>query len=342
MEQKKESLDEIAHRLREEVQHGSKPSRVEEKVRDLLRRFAYERRGSFIVSHIRNKMEELELCTVPDFEYENIDGLVAIALESEEPEGVTPAVVPADATVRIGTLSAAKASPTSVTPDEALQAATSIMLMKDYSQLPVMVNSREVKGVITWKSIGSRLSLGGECELVRQCMEAPQVVGSDTPLLDAIGDISMHGYVLVKDKYNDITGIVTASDIGDQFTQLASPFLIIGEIEAHLRRIVYRQFKLEELKASSNEEGGRPIRGPADLTLGNYCRLLEKPDHWSRLNLHVDRKAFIKQLKEAGRIRNEVMHFNPEGLEPKDTTILQDVVRLLRAIARIGTHRVPD
>ena len=287
-------------------------------------------------------MEELELCTVPDFEYENIDGLIAIALEREDLEGVTPLVVPADATVRIGTLSAAKVSPTFVTPEQPLQAATGIMLMKDYSQLPVMVNSRDVKGVITWKSIGSRLSLGGECQLVSQCMEAPQVVSNDTPLLDAIGDISTHGYVLVKEKGNTITGIVTASDIGDQFTQLASPFLIIGEIEAHLRRIVYRMFELEELKASSNEEGGRPIRGPADLTLGNYCRLLEKPDHWKRLNLHVDRNTFISQLKEAGRIRNEVMHFNPEGLEPKDTIVLQEVVRLLRVIARIGTSKVPD
>ena len=47
---------------------------------------------------------------------------------------------------------------------------------------------------------------------------------------------------------NRIAGIVTSSDLGNQFMELAGPFLILGEIEMHLRRLVLKGFTLQELQ----------------------------------------------------------------------------------------------
>ena len=77
------------------------------------------------------------------------------------------------------------------------------MQMKDYSQLPVMQGDREVKGVISWKSIGSRYAMAGECAVVRQCLEPARETTLDTPLLDAISDISMNTGMCLYGERND-------------------------------------------------------------------------------------------------------------------------------------------
>ncbi len=88
-----------------------------------------------------------------------------------------------DPTSRIGDLPATNKEPISVKPDTDLKEAVTLMLLYDFSQLPVMQSPWTVKGVISWKSIGSRLALGSACMKVRDCMEKEQVVPADRPLL---------------------------------------------------------------------------------------------------------------------------------------------------------------
>ncbi len=64
-----------------------------------------------------------------------------------------------DPTFRIGSLPAANKNPVMVSQDDTIAKAVTLMLEHDFSQLPVMQGEREVKGVITWKSICSRLAL---------------------------------------------------------------------------------------------------------------------------------------------------------------------------------------
>ena len=63
-------------------------------------------------------------------------------------------------------------------------------------------------------------------------MDPAKEMPSEAPLLDAIGDISEHGYVLVRGTNREIKGIVTGSDIAHQFLHLASPFLLIEKLRA--------------------------------------------------------------------------------------------------------------
>ena len=147
-------------------------------------------------------------------------------------------------------------------------------------------------------------------------MEPHREIAINAPLFNAIKDIWEHGYVLVRDVDQTISGIVTASDFARQFAQLAQPFLIIGEIELHLRNLVSK-FTLEEMAEASGDPS-TSIEGSWDLNFGTYCRLLENPDRWDRLGLRVDRATFMHNLGQVREMRNEVMHFAPDGLDPNE------------------------
>ena len=127
-------------------------------------------------------------------------------------------------------------------------------------------------------------------------MDPAETLPSDTPLFEAIEPIAEHGYALVKGKDNSITGIITASDLSFQFMHLAGPFLFIGEIEGHLRRLIHGKFTPEEMRAASISENKESINGSSDLTLGEYCCLLGKKENWQKLNLKIDRRQFVKHL----------------------------------------------
>ena len=241
------------------------------------------------------------------------------------------------ATRLIGELDAAKRKPIRVKPDDPLEVATTIMLLNDFSQLPVMPNKRDVKGMISWKSIGVQASMGAPCEFVRECMERPvKEIGIDAPLLDATEDLANQGYVLVRGKGDVITGIVTASDFAVQFRQLAGSFLVIEEIEHHLRRLVGGKFSPEEVTEALSTPAREPISGPDKLTLGAYGRFLERPEHWEKLGLRLDQKTFVKRLKCVTGIRNDVMHFKAKGLPDNLLVKLRNFAGLFRDLERVS------
>ena len=230
---------------------------------------------------------------------------------------------------RIGELPAANRKPTTVKPDDSLEYATEIMRSKDFSQLPVMSDDNSVEGMITWKTIGERTSIDTSCQFVHECMDrSVKEIDINAPLLDATEDIA-NGYVLIRGEGGVITGIVTASDFAVQFRQLAEPFLIIEEIERHLRSLVDGKFCVSELKNVSGY-WAKNVCSPDDLTLGAYCPLLESPDRWERLDLSTCQKSFLEQLQSVNKTRNGVMHFNPCGLASERLQELYDFAVFFR------------
>ena len=329
-----EWLSEIAERMKAQIASAAAATPERLTVREFVGKFGYAKRGAYISNQIRNALEKLELRTNPDFEGVYMGSTIAIEFHSEATDSASPPE-PDSATHRIGMLEAANKRPVSVNPEDPLEKATTIMRIHDYSRLPVMIGEREVKGVISWQSIGRSLSLGQKCEYVRHCMDLAREISFNTPLFNVIGGIAEHGYVLVRGEDKVITGIVTSGDISNQFMQLAGPFLLIGEIEGHLRRLAHGKFTVEEMQNASPEGQGN-INGLADLTLGGYCRILQNPEHWGRLNLNIDRKEFVKHLESVRKIRNDIMHFNPDGLSDEDINTLKASARFLANLVSIG------
>lgn len=320
--------------------------------------FGAQRRGHLIVSYIRGLLDEASLRTEPDFESAYLDAEMRFKLvdKAEESPGQTvPAEIAetvtisdhkevrvfptafADPTYRVSKLAAANRIPVSVRPDSELKEATTLMLTNDFSQLPVMTNERDVKGVVSWKSIGARLSLGQCPVAVREVMEPHAEISADASLFTAIPLIVQHEYVLVRGSDQRIVGIVTTSDLSLQFLQMTEPFMLLGEIENHIRRLISSHFNQDELSAAKDSvDGSREVETAADLTFGEYRRLLEEPSRWERLSLRIDRVVFINLLDKVREIRNDVMHFDPDGIPDDDLDVLRDFARFLRTLQTIG------
>lgn len=329
-------------------------------VRDLLRWFDARRRGYYIVRNIRGALDSLDLQTDPDLEAAYIDAPIRIELRPpsqppklsvgarELPGGPKPhasreagarerQMPTTDPKLRISRLASANRSPLGVTVDRDIGFATTLMLTHDYSQLPVMQGDREVKGMIGWRSIGRRLALGKELRTVRDCMEPHHEVAFDASLFDAIELVVRHDCVLVRDHTKRITGIVTTADLSVQFGQLSEPFLLIAEIESRIRGCLDRAFQPAELTAVPTEPARvRAVSSAADLTFGEYQRLLEEPTRWERAGLGVDRNVFIEQLNRIRLIRNEVMHFDPDGIVEEDLLALRRFAGFFDILEAVG------
>ena len=74
------------------------------------------------------------------------------------------------------------------------------------------------------------------------------------------------------------------------------------------------------------------IKGPSDLTLGNYCRLLENEENWCRLGLSnlITKRDFMEQLNEVREIRNDIMHFSPGGYPQEQIDMLEKFAKFLQ------------
>lgn len=357
-------------RVRDELDAGEQPARIS--VRELLRWAGAERRGSNVVYAIRQTLREKGVDTNPNFNHVSLDAELVFRLEPPVPPddghqadaepapvvGGLNAVLPppivvieghveppqylggaqAEPAFRVSRLDAANKQPRSVRPDCSLTEAMTIMLMHDFSQLPVMTNERDLKGVVSWESIARHLQFDAETPTaVRQCMDQAVEVKESDSLFDVIRVIVAKSYVLVRAVDNRIKGIVTSTDLTLQFQQLSEPFLLLGEIENFLRSLLDGKFTHEELRALRDEaDAVRPVESVADLTLGEIIRLVENPDRWERIGLQIDRVVFKTELDRIRLIRNDVMHFDPDPISDEDHQSLRGFVRFLHQIERLN------
>ncbi len=295
--------------------------------------------------------------TVPDFESAWLDGpiefrttSVPAVLGNVEVEEVPAPEIPTvlaeptiswisrDPSYRISKLAAANEGVFSVGPDAPLSEAVTLMMSRDFSQLPVMTGERSVRGVISWMSIGSRLALGRSGTLVKDLMQQAHEVRADTSIFDAIPLIVRHSYVLVRSDSQKVTGIVTASDLSLQFRTLTEPFLLLSEAENLIRNMIGKKFTASQLAAARDPGAGdREIHNVADLTFGEYIRLLEKPERWGQLGLAIDRVLFCKDLDQVRKIRNDVTHFDPDGITPSDLDALRNFTSFLKQLEENGS-----
>ncbi len=64
---------------------------------------------------------------------------------------------------------------------------------------------------------------------------------------------------------------------------------------------------------------------------------MEDEKNWSKLNLQIDKTTFIKKLHKIREIRNDIMHFDPDGISPEQRTELQQMAQFLNSLNKINT-----
>jgi hypothetical protein len=201
-----------------------------------------------------------------------------------------------------------------------------------------MQGEREVKGMITWQAIGSKLAFGCKCEDVGDCRVEARIVDSNRTLFDAIPIIVEAGYVLVRNQSDKrITGIVTASDLSLQFQALAEPFLLLREIELHVRQLLEKRITASDLALIEwpSSMGSVPSSISA-LTFGHYVRLFQHPLIWAKLGLRIDAGVLTAQLEAVRIIRNDVMHFDQDPMTQEELNILKRTVGFMQQLFELS------
>lgn len=297
-------------------------------VKKFLALWGYKKRGAHILRVINRELSRRGLVTSPDIALADYYGDIEILYQQDlsgRPEveigwPVSSVLDPERELVVVG-------------PDESLSRVETLMIINDFSQIPVMnKNRRELHGSVTWQSI-ARWQGDKSGATARHVMdkERPTARSSDS-LLMHINRIIENEFLYIQDPTGLYVGVLTSTDLAEGFLTTAGPFIKIGEIENRLRALVNHLplpviHKVAELSGAT-----RAIESADDLSFGQYVAILEKGDNWQQLNLSFDRKTVIENLRDVNTVRNDVMHFRPTELDAQATEVIDKCLNWLRAI----------
>ncbi|MBG3876844.1 CBS domain-containing protein [Desulfovibrio oxamicus] len=301
--------------------------------RDLIKAVGCTRRTSNCRKLVDHYLEENLVEVEPSYVDAWIDSEITIRHKQ-----MATTKIDQDPIKKIMILEAANRKPTTISKNSTLQEAVTIMMMNDFSQLPVVSGERTVDGYVSWNTIGTALANGSTSKEIRNYINTDiKILHQDTQLLTAIKIICEHEFVVVQKNDKTLCGIITASDITSQFITITEPFLLLEQIENNVRQILNKKILLKDLKQSCSRDDNRPIDSIDDLNFGEYLRTMEDEKNWSKLNLQIDKTTFIKKLHKIREIRNDIMHFDPDGISPEQRTELQQMAQFLNSLNKINT-----
>jgi len=298
--------------------------------RYLVNSFGFEKRTSGNRAAINRFLEEQQLETEPDYTNAWIDGEVTLRHKKKAKSKRTT-----DPIQRIKLIPAANREPISVKKEASLVEATTLMRMNSYSQLPVVSGPRQVFGYVSWETIGNGIANDVKSDKVLPFTSKEiAVLNYETPLLEAIRTVIEKEFAVVQKEDKTISGIVTLADVSQQFMSIAEPFLLLEEIENHVRHVLHGKLLIEEIvKHCAPNDPSRKIVHIDDLTFGEYLRIFEHPELWKKINLNVDKSHFVNHLDRVREIRNDIMHFEPEGITDAQLNDLKNMSKFMISIS---------
>jgi predicted transcriptional regulator len=297
--------------------------------RYLINAFDCEKRTSGNISFINNYLQEKMVETDPDYTNAWIDSTIILRHKKKAKSKRT-----SDPIQRIKMIPAANREPVSVKKESLLTEATTLMRMNSYSQLPVLSGQRAIYGYISWETIGNGIANGITSDKVLPYTNTDiHVLSYETPLLEAIKIVIEKEFALVQKEDKTITGIITLADVSQQFLAIAEPFLLLEEIENHIRHILDGKLLIEDIvKYCNPNDPSRTINQIDDLTFGEYVRIFENDGLWKKIGLNIDKILFVKQLDKVREIRNDIMHFEPEGITDAQLIGLNNMSKFMISI----------
>ncbi|MFP8886242.1 MULTISPECIES: CBS domain-containing protein [Streptomyces] len=342
-----------------EVRRRSAEEPLTLSVRDFLGVWGFQRRYPAATEQIESDLEARGLVTVPPFTEGTLDSRIAVLAGGAEPDesgtsAVTRLSTSAHLTAvgqaashaaghllaeeaetqtvayRVSNLASANRMPECVRVGDGIGTAMTLMVLRGYSQLPVLDADGRLRGVVSWESIGRARMADPGADLQAATVRALEADRSDD-LLDWIGAIQQSGYVLVRDHDHKVCGLITASDLTVQFGTRVRPFVLVEEIEQRLRRVVDRCIPLDRIRASQKERAAR-VHSAADLTFGAYGHLLRVPENWAALGWAIDQQHFLEALEDCRNFRNSLMHFSPDPMTDDQLVPAQGLLELLRSL----------
>ncbi|MFH9298227.1 CBS domain-containing protein [Streptomyces sp. NPDC017520] len=348
-------------RLKEARKQADADSPVALTVRDLLGWWGASRRGYLVSEQIAAELANHGLSTVPDFAAVGIDdrvtltgppvALAGVEEEEETPEQEATAEKETPRTTRatgsaasgdeegegepiqgqtVGNLPSALRGVVSVTSSASFEEVFTKMQLNGYSQLPVLNGTRNLQGAVTWESVALARHTDSGAPFTRAITKAHAVSYADH-LIDVLPYLEQHGFLLVRDQTNQIAGIITIADVAAEYGATARPFLLIGDLDRQLRRIISEGLVLAEVIKLCDPDGLRGLTSFGQMSYGDYQRVLSNEKQWNTLGWPLDRRSFTAHLDELRLVRNELMHFNDKDKVGDDAIPkLRHMIELLR------------
>ena len=336
--------------------HNGEETEKTVKVRELLEWVGYKRRRGGAEDAVSKKLNVFSVTTEPDFRDAHIDADVKLKINSSvNSKNLTPASTKQTTEVQeppppspsqnreekhllaVGRLEAANKMPVSVKDDDTLDRAIALMTKHNYSQLPIIKNEYNATGLISWKSISKILlqqnKIPSSDLKVSAFREDHVEIKYESSLFDAFSTFKLHDAIIVKSGAK-ISGIITPTDLSEQFIELSEAFIKIGQIEVIIRTIIEEYYPIEKIKGAKNPtDETREISSVNDLSFGEYKRLLENTNDWATyFKARTDRRIFIDTLEEVRLIRNDIMHFDPDGVSNEQIIELNNALTYFKAI----------
>lgn len=223
-----------------------------------------------------------------------------------------------------------------VTPETTVAEAVEIMKEHGFSQLPV-VSGNAVLGNFSYRSLTSKLLQLKTVDAdlrdlpVDEFMEWSTFVQPTDKWEATLEILNREDAVLVGNRDN-LQGIVTSMDVLTYLHRLASPFVMLAEIELSLRRIIeacvdgetLRKCTVNSLASKYAVENMPP--SPSAMTFNDYVSIIGDSRNWPYFEPAFGkgnwmRKNTIARLTEVRDLRNVTFHFKRQ-LDQQDYTTL--------------------
>lgn len=297
--------------------------------RELFSAFGFVRRSKNNCRAVDDYLKTNDLIVEPHYNSVWVDATINLVPKEKAKRRSS-----VDPIKKLQLLPAANKVPCYVDNSDTLDKAITLLMLHHYSHLPVTKNKlRGVIGYVSWKTIGEAHTRGIYSNMVKDYVNTNfSILPQDAPLLESIQHVYDNGFILVKNEKDELTGIVTTKDISTQFLMWTKPFLLLEEIENQLRSLLDGKFLLEELQEYCVEEK-KTVSSLDDLTFGEYLFILQNPKNWKKIGITtVDHKTFTGELDAIREIRNDVMHFDPDGLSEEQIIQLRNMCGFLSTI----------
>jgi hypothetical protein len=160
------------------------------------------------------------------------------------------------------------------------------------------------------------------------CAVRVRICSHNEDLFEVARKVQQDGCVLVRGRDGRLRGPLGLLDLAEIFGEQLEPFVLAGEVERTLRDAV--EALLPEAAAAMREQRPTPVHN-APLGLGECQAILQEPARWEGLGLPMDRGQFIAELNNVRGIRNDLVHFNPDGVDAAGVRRLRAFAVALRA-----------
>jgi CBS domain-containing protein len=232
--------------------------------------------------------------------------------------------------------------------------AIELMHKHNFSQVPV-VEGNEVLGVFSYRSLANRLALlpekmrGRVLELsVEEFLEDLKFARITDKLTELLDEFELMDAVLVGSEEH-IQGIITTIDALRYFYNVASPYVMLREIELAIRELIRASVTQEELmncidKSLRKQKEGSKQPIPTcleEMTLYEYVIILRRQDTWEKFSqaFGMNRNLVFARLEPLPDLRNDVFHFRRE-ITVDDYEKLRDARDwLLKRITKLEARR---